>query len=489
MALGLFVILAPLSPLLAVLFILKKIEQLCFCKAFPISLMNKYNRENRIIMVIVDGHIKLDKLQERFVQCVIDAHGVDGVLRFPNVTRAIREGYFHTYWVDEKRFDIADHIEVVTTCSREQKHSFKDIPTLLNGIQQTKFQDDKGDPLSPWRISISYLDGGRSAVFFKIDQALDDNAIICALFAGNNQQDRTDIGAHLPNHAVDYVTTFKHVGLAGWLMFRSMITFGKGTFQNFGKQDLKKAKKTYLCSKSLDTSIFQQLGCHFGVSARYVILSCVTMAISHQNISYLNVFGSQNGFENLIDISTMALKLKTLNGIKRWELKEHALKLKSRVRLDPGLCDHILEYLVTILIDNFLPNFVVKRLYFFKSGTRYCGKNKELQIQVIMNSFDMSSNCQQNENNSFLNCKMQSFTVWNEHTLTSSSKELVVGSNFPSQNKGVEGGMTITVTDNMKHLVVSTVSDQKDEAIALDFLKRFYDIHNEITQGMATGLW
>ena len=79
------------------------------------------------------------------------------------------------------------------------------------------------------------------------------------------------------------------------------------------------------------------------------------------------------------------------------------------------------------------------------------------------------------QNESFLDHKVQSFSVWNKQTLGSSLSP-------SSPNNDDEGEeFKITVTENMKSLVVSTVTDQSKKHIALDFLKRFYNIYSELS--------
>ena len=283
----LFGLAAPLSPLLALLFVIKKLEQLCFFtlyNATPI-IASELDTHNRIILVVLNGRIASNRLQECFVQNIIDSHNENGDIRFPNVTRALASSWFHKYWIDERRFLISDHIKVFS----DETITFQDIPTLLTRIQRARFEDTKGNTLSPWLINIYYLDNNQSAVFFKIDQSLDVNTIIRTLFskAASHRRSKRIVGnfASLCDQG-SLIDLCKHVGLAGWLLLRRMTTLTKNKFSvNFRERQeaATKNKKTYLCSKSVDTSSFQQLGYHFGVSARYLILSCVTLVIDESS--------------------------------------------------------------------------------------------------------------------------------------------------------------------------------------------------------------
>ena len=479
----LFGFLVPLSPLLVVLYAMKKIEQACFSwlyNAIPI-IPKKANRQNRIILIVVNGRIALDKLREHFVQNVIDSHNVNGDLSFPNVARALTSSWLNTYWIDEKRFRISNHIQLLS----DESCTFQDIPTLLNKIQRTRFEDTKGNTLSPWLIKIHYMENDQSAIFFKIDPLLDDSAIIQALFSDTKYKKTSNdnINPSCEQDSSYFTNLCKHIGLTGWIMLQAVVTFTKNKL-NFKHQktekNSKQLKKTYLCSKSIDTSSFQQLGFHLGVSARYVILSCITMAIDAKSFpnGYIDLSSSSYNFgDDGESVSKIRFKItSSINKPNRKTLDIARLKkcvetLKAVVSFDPAFCDVIFKRVLSTFNDLFVPAKLSK--YFVLNTSTFTKKDDFHQIKVDMNSLDIMKSYvqhQQQQNEMFLNHEIQSFSVWNKQALGLSNAA------------DADNGFKITVTENMKSLVLCTVSDQNKEHLALDFLKRFHSIQNEISR-------
>ena len=467
-------LLVPLSPLLAVLYALKSLERFCFSLLYNASpiIPNRPERQNRVILIVVNGRISLDKLQERFIQNVIDSHNVNGDLSFPNVTRALTNSWLNTYWIDEKCFRISNHIQLLS----EESCTLQDIPTLLNRIQQTRFEDTKGKTLSPWLINIRYMDNDQSAIFFKIDPLLDDNAIIRALFSGTN--DINDkINSVFDQENSSFTNLCKHTGLAGWLLLRIVITFTAEKFDFKPQKTAKnnKHKKTYLCSKSVTKSFFQQIGCHLGVSARYVILSCITMAIDRKyfpsNSSHIDLSSSYHiGHEESESKSRFKMPLNINNKLNRKVLSISGLEnnvkvLKTMVSFGPAFCNTILKRAASTFDNLFMPVKLSERLALSPSTFT---KSDNLLVKVDMNSLDLISDGQQ-QGEIFLNHIIQSFSVWNKQTL-----------GLPDDDG--DDGFKITVTETQKSLVVCTVSDQNKEHIALDFLKKFHSIQNEVSR-------
>ena len=51
---------------------------------------------------------------------MVEARSDEGVRMYPRVKRYVHAGYFHYYWVEERKFDISDHVyewskEIVTS--------------------------------------------------------------------------------------------------------------------------------------------------------------------------------------------------------------------------------------------------------------------------------------------------------------------------------------------------------------------------------------
>lgn len=146
-------------------------------------------------------------------------------------------------------------------------------------------------------------------------------------------------------------------------------------------------------------------------------------------------------------------------------LENNVKVLKTMVSFGPAFCNTILKRAASTFDNLFMPVKLSERLALSPSTFT---KSDNLLVKVDMNSLDLISDGQQ-QGEIFLNHKIQSFSVWNKQTL-----------GLPDDDG--DDGFKITVTETQKSLVVCTVSDQNKEHIALDFLKKFHSIQNEVSR-------
>uniref|UniRef100_A0A7M5WT86 Uncharacterized protein n=1 Tax=Clytia hemisphaerica TaxID=252671 RepID=A0A7M5WT86_9CNID len=447
-----FGFLLPFSPLLLLLHALKTIESLIYTNYYNACLLEKedsLDSDDRIVLITVNGKILLPELKELFIRNVLDSHTVDGDFSFPNVTKTLQCGWCNKYWLDEKCFNISDHIKMVG--ETDEIYTIHDIPKLLNTVQKEPFENISGMKLSPWLINLAYVTENRTALIFKINQSLKDIEIIRALLSDSNYEVKTDAMKTIKKREnilsdYGYVNLFRNIGLSGWLMFRFISQLPK---RKRGSKDHKDEKRVYFCSKSMDTTIFQQIGYHTGVSARYVILSCVSMAIE-ENISKTGTYCLSNfefGAQSICQDS-IALPAKLPSKPNKLDIKKYMQTLKQSISLDPAPCDVIFN----TCLNRFAYIFIPVSLQSLLSSCH------SFKIKVDLNSLDME------QYDHLVGNRIQSFSVWNE--------------GFVSEH------LRIIVTDSMNSVVVSTVSHYSKEDAALKFLKKFHMIRNQIAKEM-----
>ena len=152
-------IVIPLSPILIVLLILRKSEQVIWRNLYGWEAVKTSDMvwlddlpKNRAIVncvIVLNGRVPLDDLKSILKNRLVRATTEDGQLRYPNATNTVKSGYFNYFWVKDTSFLIDNHVDVINVGS--DINDIEDLQISLGGVVSSNFR--RGD-IPPWEVLV-----------------------------------------------------------------------------------------------------------------------------------------------------------------------------------------------------------------------------------------------------------------------------------------------------------------------------------------------
>ena len=123
--------------------------------------------KNRIIinaLLMIEEQLDVNMLQKAFNLKMVEARNDGGVLMYPRATRYVHAGYFHYYWVEQRNFNISDH---VYEWSEEILTSEEELQELVSELSSRPLISSQNK--SPWEYVI---------IHYSIDNRV-KSAVLC----------------------------------------------------------------------------------------------------------------------------------------------------------------------------------------------------------------------------------------------------------------------------------------------------------------------
>jgi len=323
----------PCSPILLAFYLLKYLEEFIY--------LTVYNAEKtfasfssidnvRTWLLVIDGTPDLLDIQENVVTSLIDSHSPDGSLCYTNLSKQLKSGLFNSYWKDESKFSVNEHVYLF------EEDSFFTVSEVRKIISKLK-SDKLPNKLSPWRIVVMELEKNKTALVFQCHPHLQYIDLIRSLVEGHKTCEHP-----VENNIIfdDGLIFFcSNLCMMFYNLFETVFTTIKDYFT--AKENRRAAiveySKTVTWTKPSNEVVINNLALQLKVDAIDVIIGCLhstNVSMSRFNVETNHHNGTlvlPNKSTDQVDIHNTIFLSKKEKSIKLFENKVLSIITKSLI--------------------------------------------------------------------------------------------------------------------------------------------------------------